>query len=95
MTHSPAQTTSERVDDLPLIVHWLKQMEVAEQIDQQLKPAHKNRKGLSYGQLSVLLLTYVVSQSDHRFNQVEGWVSAHRRTLEQGKWLEHWRQRCQ
>ena len=83
MTHSSTQTTSERVDDLPLILHWLKQMEVAEQIDQQLKPVHGNRKGLSYGQLSVLLLAYVVSQSDHRFNHVEGWVRVHRRTLEQ------------
>ena len=80
---TPTQTTSERVDDLPLIVHWLQQMGVAEQIDEHLKPAHRNRKGLSYGQLSVLLLTYVVSQSDHRFSHVEGWVRAHRRTLEQ------------
>lgn len=83
MTSSPLQTTSERVDDLPVILHWLQQMQVAELIDQQLPPAHKNRKGLSYGQLSVLLLAYVVSQSDHRLSHIEGWVRVHQRTLEQ------------
>ncbi|MDJ0900557.1 MAG: hypothetical protein QNJ55_17280 [Xenococcus sp. MO_188.B8] len=46
-------TNSERADDLPLIIHWLKQMEIASIIDQELAPPHGNRKGLSYGQLSV------------------------------------------
>jgi hypothetical protein len=36
---------------------------------------HGNRKGLSYGQLSVLLLTYIMTQADHRliavFNPVK------------------------
>ena len=76
-----AQTTSERVDDLPLILHWLKTMQIAEIMDEKLMPAHKNRQGLSYGQLSVLFVAYVVTQSDHRLNQVEGWVRAHRQTL--------------
>jgi hypothetical protein len=48
---------SERADDLPLIIHWLKQMEIASIIDQELPVPHGNRKGLSYGQLSVLFLT--------------------------------------
>ena len=43
-------TQSERADDLPLIIHWLKQMEIASIIDQELPPPHGNRKGLSYGQ---------------------------------------------
>ena len=43
---------------------------------------HGNRKGLSYGQLSVLFLSYVVSQSDHRLCAVETWVEKHRKTLE-------------
>ena len=77
-----AQTTSERVDDLPLILHWLQTMQIAEIMDEQRMPAHKNRQGLSYGQLSVLFVAYVVTQSDHRLNQIEGWVRAHHRTLE-------------
>ena len=75
-------TQSERADDLPLIIHWLKQMEIASIIDQELPPPHGNRKGLSYGQLSVLFLSYVVSQSDHRLCAVEPWVENHRKTLE-------------
>lgn len=75
------QTRSERVDDLPVILHWLKTMEIAEILDGKLMPPHQNRRGLSYGQLSVLFIAYVVSQSDHRLNQVEAWVSAHQQTL--------------
>ncbi len=73
---------SERADDLPLIIHWLKQMEIASIIDQELPVPHGNRKGLSYGQLSVLFLSYVASQSDHRLCAVETWVEKHRLTLE-------------
>jgi transposase len=82
MLITPAQTLSERVDDIPLILHWLKQMEIASIIDQKLMPAHKNRTGLSYGQLSVLFVAYIVSQSDHRLCHVESWVRTHQKTLE-------------
>ena len=82
MLITPAQTTAERVDDLPLVLHWLKQMEVATILDKWLMPAHPNRSGLSYGQLAVLLLAYVVSQADHRLCHVEAWVRAHQTTLE-------------
>ncbi|GAB1540645.1 hypothetical protein NUACC21_33140 [Scytonema sp. NUACC21] len=34
------------------------------------------------GQLSVLLLTYVITQSDRRLCAVEGWVKAHQQILE-------------
>lgn len=81
MEVSIAQTTSERVDDLPLILHWLKEMQVAEILDRMLPSGHKNRIGLSYGQLSVLFLAYIVTQSDHRLSHVESWVRAHHRTL--------------
>ncbi len=73
---------SERADDLPLIIHWLKQMDIASIIDRELAAPHGNRKGLSYGQLSVLFLSYVVSQSDHRLCAVEAWVEKHRQTWE-------------
>ncbi|MEH2138369.1 IS1634 family transposase [Nostoc sp.] len=73
---------SERIDDIPVIVEWLKKMEIAKFIDQKLSPPHGNHKGLSYGQLSVLLLTYIITQSDHRLSAVEPWVEAHRKILE-------------
>jgi transposase len=76
------EITSERIDDIPVIVEWLKQMEIAKCIDQKLKEPHGNHKGLSYGQLAVLLLTYIITQSDHRLSAVEPWVQTHRTILE-------------
>jgi transposase len=76
-------TESERVDDIPLIIHWLKQMQIEQLIDQELTTPHGNRQGLSYGQLSILLLTYIITQADHRLCAVEPWVNQHHRILEQ------------
>jgi transposase len=76
------QTTSERVDDLPLIIYWLRQMGIGRLIDQELPRPHGNRQGLSYGQLAVVLLSYIISQADHRLCAVELWVSQHKATLE-------------
>lgn len=76
------QISSERVDDIPLIVEWLKQLQIVECMDQELKQPHGSRKGLSYGQLSVLLLTYIMTQADHRLCGAESWVTSHRQILE-------------
>ena len=65
-----------------MIVHWLEQMQIEELSERELPSPHGNRKGLSYGQLSVLLLTYIITQGDHRLCAVEPWVVQHRRTLE-------------
>ena len=73
---------SERSDDIPLIIDWLTQMRIVELIDQNLPAPHGNRQGLSYGQLSVLLLTYIVSQADHRLCAVEPWAKQRQKTLE-------------
>ena len=82
------ETQSERADDLPVLIHWLKQMEIEKLIDQELPSPHGNRQGLSYGQLVVLLLTYMMSQGDHRLCAVEPWVVFHHRTLE---WATGWK----
>lgn len=82
MVSEQVKIYSERIDDIPVIVEWLKKMEIAKWIDQKLSPPHGNHKGMSYGQLSVLLLTYIITQSDHRLCAVEPWVQAHRKILE-------------
>jgi transposase len=87
MTQAVSRITSERVDDLPVIVHWLLQMNLPTLIDQHLPQPHGNRQGLSYGQLSVLLLAYILSQADHRLCAVEPWVRQHHKTLE---WTTGW-----
>lgn len=67
-------TSSERVDDIPVIIHWLSQMCIQSLLDQELPLPHGNRQGLSYGQLAVLLLSYILTQADHRLCAVESWV---------------------
>ena len=77
-------TQSERVDDLPLIIYWLKQMNIDTIIDKKLPSPHGNRRGLTYGQLAILLLTYIISEADHRLCCVEQWVrvNQHHRSLQ-------------
>ena len=57
-------------------------MKIASIIDQHLPVPHGNRQGLSYGKLAVLLLTYIVSEADHRICCLEGWVNNFHRSLE-------------
>lgn len=82
MMGEQVEINSERIDDIPVIVEWLKQMSIGKLIDQKLKKLHGNHQGLSYGQLSVLLLTYIITQADHRLCAVEAWVKAHQQILE-------------
>jgi transposase len=63
-------------------------MEIEKLIDQELPSPHGNRQGLSYGQLALLLLTYMTSQADHRLCAVEPWVASHHRILE---WATGWK----
>jgi len=72
----------ERVDSLPVIVHWLLKMQIQEIID-RIWYAHTNWQGLSYGQLAVLLIAYIMYQRSHRLSSMEQWVQAHHTVLEQ------------
>jgi hypothetical protein len=54
----------ERVDELPIIFAMLKKLRVQEIIDNHFSP-HGNWKGLSYGQLAVLFITYVLHSLTH------------------------------
>ena len=72
----------ERCDDIPLIWHGIKQMEIERIIDASCPAPHGNWQGLSYGQLSLILLCYIITQSDHRLCAVEPWIEQHRHTLE-------------
>lgn len=76
------QITSERSDDIPLIVYWLEQMQIQSIVDAHSPSLHGNWQGLSYGQLVMVLLVYMITQSDHRLCAVEAWVKEHHRTLE-------------
>ena len=81
MSLSQPRTTSERSDDIPLIIYWLLQLKLPEVLDEALPSPHGNRQGLSYGQLGLVLLSYIMTQADHRLCAVENWVKQHHQTL--------------
>ncbi len=77
-----SQLHIERVDNLPIILHWLLKMEIQVIID-RIWDAHSNWQGLSYGQLAVLLVAYIIYQRSHRLSSMEQWVTEHHTVLEQ------------
>ena len=72
--------TSERVDDIPLLLAQLEKMRVQELLDKHF-PTHGNWKGLSLGWCSVVWLSYIQSQADHRLSYVQDWVDKRSETL--------------
>ena len=72
----------ERVDELPLILTWVLKMRIVEMID-GIWQAHGQWEGLSYGQLALLFVTYIIHQRSHRLMKMEGWLNDHRTVIEQ------------
>src|SRR4029434_829328 len=72
--------THERVDDIPAIITHLKNLRVAELVDNHFSP-NGNWQGLSRGRTTVVWLAFILSEGDHRLYRVEPWVKAHQRTL--------------
>ena len=72
---------NEQVDDIPLLLSQMAQLKLNELIDEHFTQ-HGNWQGLSIGKVVVGWLSYLLSQGDHRLNQVEGWASGLSRTLQ-------------
>jgi transposase len=79
---SVSQLHIERVDNLSIILHWLLKMQIQVIID-RIWYAHNNWQGLSYGQLAVLFVSYIIYQRSHRLSSMEKWVKEHHIVLEQ------------
>lgn len=77
------QTTSERIDNLPVVIYWLKRMEVDVVIDRVLGPAHGNWAGLSYGEVALVFVAYVVMCCTHFLSPMQTWASKHLISLSQ------------
>src|SRR6266566_8656279 len=71
---------TERVDDIPLLLAQMRRMNLAELLDKHF-PTNGNREGLSLGWVSVVWLTHILSQADHRMNRVQEWARRRRETL--------------
>jgi transposase len=72
--------TSERVDDIPLLLAQLARMGLQPLLDEHF-PIHGNWVGLSLGWVTVLWLTHILSEADHRLNHVEAWAEKRLHTL--------------
>ncbi len=71
--NKPTILKTERVDDIPLLLAQLERMGVQELLDEHF-PTHGNWKGLSLGQVAIVWLSHILSQADHRMNQVQSWA---------------------
>src|SRR5262245_22983938 len=74
---------SERVDDIPLLLAQLERMALQAVLDEHV-PTQGNWVGLSLGWVTVIWLTPILSQADHRLNHVESWVEQRLHTLRRG-----------
>jgi transposase len=71
----------ERVDDLPLLLGMLEQLQLSRILDQHLGRHHLH-KGLSYGQLGIVWLAFLLSEADHRKVAVQPWTVHKQHTLQ-------------
>jgi transposase len=73
---------TERIDDIVLLLNVMKQMELAQLLNEHL-PRHWKQEGLDWGWVIVIWLSYIVSEGDHRKVVVREWVAQRRETIEQ------------
>jgi transposase len=81
MKTQPVIGQQERIDDIPLLIGMMRQMNIAEVLDRHLGRHHLHQ-GLSCGNLAVGWLAYILSQADHRKSAVQDWASKRQLTLE-------------
>jgi transposase len=74
MTDEPILTT-ERIDDIPLLLTQLGRMGVGSLLDEHF-PTHGNWGGLSLGEVSTVWLAFILSPGDHRLSHVQSWAEA-------------------
>src|SRR5208283_4852788 len=71
---------TEAVDDIPILVGSAERMGVADLLDKHFVVDSK-WQGLSLGKMLEGWLSHILSESDHRLNQVEGWAEQRLETL--------------
>jgi transposase len=71
---------TERVDDIPVLVAHMIRMGLPDLLDEHF-PVHGNWQGLSLGWTSTVWLAHILSEGDHRLNQVQPWAEKRLETL--------------
>ena len=65
--------TTERVDDIPVLLAQAEKIGVPTLLDEHFEP-HGNWQGSSLGWTATVWLAHILSEGDHRLNQVQEWV---------------------
>lgn len=73
--------TTERIDDLPLLLEVMRFVGLPAIIDNHL-PRHGLQRGLSWGWITTIWLAHILTQSDHRKQPVRAWVRQVGTTIE-------------
>ena len=76
----PVPITTERVDDIPLLLAHMQRMDLARLLDAHF-PTHGNRKGVNLAVMTTIWLTHILSQAGHRMNRVQPWAERRLETL--------------
>jgi hypothetical protein len=81
MNEQPTIIT-ERVDDIPLLLAQMDRMGLTEVLDAHF-PTHGNWQGLSFGRVTTIWLSSILSRGDHRLVHVEPWAAQRQMMLSQ------------
>src|SRR5271166_2811602 len=73
--------THERVDDIPLLLGFMQQLNFPDLLERHLGSHHLHRV-LSNGWLATVWLAFLLSQSNHRKVSVQDWARNHPHTLD-------------
>ena len=73
--------THERVDDIPLLLGFMQELNFPMLLERHLGSHHLHR-GLSNGWLTTVWLAFLLSQSNHRKVSVQDWARNHSHSLE-------------
>ena len=71
---------TERVDDIPVLIASLDRIGLAALVDAHFTP-HGNWQGVSPGKMLTGWLAHILSEADHRLNQVQDWAAKRVETL--------------
>ena len=80
--NTPQVHRVERVDDIPVLLATLKQMQVAEILDRHFPTGHRWKGELTLGEVACVWITFITSQGDHRLCQVQTWAENNLHTLQ-------------
>src|SRR5438132_9188632 len=78
--NEPLTITTERVDDIALLLAQMQRMGIVRLLDAHF-PTHGNRQGSSLGVVTPIWLAHILSQADHRMNRVQSWAERRLETL--------------